>query len=142
MNRSATAVHHRINKPQWSHAVILTVIRLDQVLADRLEQRTQNQKQCRTRRLGFSGRWHRRGLSGIDSHASRLAKLSFLFRWNACRDRSFGNFDALEWNYHNQMMSHPETEQQRSCIGRFQREAGRLWHFKHSARRHARSELA
>ena len=29
MNRSATAVHHRINKPQWSHAVILTVIRLE-----------------------------------------------------------------------------------------------------------------
>ena len=28
MNRSATAAHHRINKPQWSHAVILVVIRL------------------------------------------------------------------------------------------------------------------
>ena len=28
MNRSATAVYHRINKPQWSHAVILTVISL------------------------------------------------------------------------------------------------------------------
>ena len=26
MNRSATAAHHRINKPQWSHAVILVVI--------------------------------------------------------------------------------------------------------------------
>ena len=87
------------------------VIRLDQVLAYRLEQRTQNQKQCRTRRLGFSGRQHRRGLSGIDSHASRRAKLSSLFRWNAFYDRNFGDFDALEWNYHNQMMSHPEAEQ-------------------------------
>ena len=28
MNHSATALHHRINKPQWSHAVILVVIRL------------------------------------------------------------------------------------------------------------------
>ena len=28
MNRSATAAHHRINKPQWSHAVILVVIPL------------------------------------------------------------------------------------------------------------------
>ena len=28
MNRSATAVHYRINKPQWSHAVILTIIHL------------------------------------------------------------------------------------------------------------------
>ena len=28
MNRSATAAYHRINKPHWSHAVILTVIRL------------------------------------------------------------------------------------------------------------------
>ena len=28
MNRSATAVYHRINKPQWSHAVILVVIPL------------------------------------------------------------------------------------------------------------------
>ena len=28
MNRSAAAVHHRINKPQWSHAVILDVIHL------------------------------------------------------------------------------------------------------------------
>ena len=29
MNCSATAVYHRINKPQWSHAVILVVIQLD-----------------------------------------------------------------------------------------------------------------
>ena len=29
MNRSATAVYHRINKPQWSHAVILVVITLE-----------------------------------------------------------------------------------------------------------------
>ena len=28
MNRSATAAHHRINKPHWSHAVILVVIPL------------------------------------------------------------------------------------------------------------------
>ena len=31
MNRSATAAHHRINKPHWSHAVILVVIRLKQM---------------------------------------------------------------------------------------------------------------
>ena len=31
MNRSATAAHHRINKPQWSHAVILVVIPLNQM---------------------------------------------------------------------------------------------------------------
>ena len=99
-------------------SVNTAVIRLRPlILAVRIEQRTENQKQFRPCSFGFSVRWRCVRFNCIDPYASQLAKLSSLFWRNACHDHSVGIFVDLEWNNHNKMISHRRTESYRIGMG-------------------------
>ena len=77
MNRGATAAHHRINKPQWSHAVILVVIRLKKPMlrlpAD-LQERISEQYCDEETRLAMSNSLDKLWDGGINVGAPQLAR--------------------------------------------------------------------